>query len=70
MCLQEATSSISGEDGDVNIESILTDDVKKALEGYAEWEFDIWKVRFHPHLQCATERITFLVLLDAFREIF
>mmetsp|Transcript_25464 Transcript_25464/g.62790 ORF Transcript_25464/g.62790 Transcript_25464/m.62790 type:complete len:397 (+) Transcript_25464:196-1386(+) len=29
---------------DADIDSLLTSDVKAAMEGYKEWEFDIWKV--------------------------
>lgn len=39
-----ASSSTSGESEDGDIDSVLTSEVKKSLEGYTEWEFDVWQV--------------------------
>ena len=41
-----SSSSVGGgdDDGGLSIDSVLTDEVKKVLKGYTEWEFDVWKV--------------------------
>ena len=41
-----SSTSGGGEDVDITIDSVLTSDVKEVLEGYTEWEFDVWKVCF------------------------
>ena len=38
-------TSGGGDDDGVTIDTVLTAEVKKALKGHSEWEFDVWKVR-------------------------